>query len=74
MTTGRDEFDVIDALRARFEAAGARPAMPTSESATMPPWSPCRGAGQVVLATDLVVEGVHVDLAPARPRTSAGRR
>ena len=64
---GRDEFDVIDALRARFEAAGGhRPGgdLGIGDDAavvTLP------GAGQVVLATDLVVEGVHVDLATSSP-------
>ncbi len=67
MTTGRDEFAVIDALRARFEAAGGR--LPAGDLGigddaavvTLP------GGAPVVLATDLVVEGVHVDLATCSP-------
>ena len=67
MTGGRDEFAVIDALRARFEAAGAH--LPAGDLGigddaavvTLP------GGAPVVLATDLVVEGVHVDLATCSP-------
>ena len=67
MTPDRDEFDVIDALRARFEGKGT----PLTDAdlgigddaavVTLP------GGGRVVLATDLVVEGVHVDLATSSP-------
>ncbi len=74
--TGRDgptgEFAAIDALKGRFEAA-ARAAWPGRE---LPPagdtWigddaavvslDPAGGPGQVLLATDLLVDGVHVDL------------
>ena len=67
VTAGRDEFAVIDALRARFEAAAGH--LPGGDVGigddaavvTLP------GGGQVVLATDLVVEGVHVDLATSSP-------
>jgi len=67
MTAGRDEFAVIDALRARFEGAGGH--LPAGDLGigddaavvTLP------GGGRVVLATDLVVEGVHVDLATCSP-------
>ena len=63
----RDEFDLIDALRARFAAAG--PPLGASDLGIgddaavvgLP------GAGRVVLATDLVVGGVHVDLRTSSP-------
>ena len=67
VTAGRDEFAVIDALRARFETPGGR--LPDGDVGigddaavvTLP------GDGQMVLATDLVVEGVHVDLTTCSP-------
>jgi len=67
VTVGRDEFEVIEALRARFEAAGGPIGagdLGIGDDAALvtPP-----GVGQVVLATDLVVEGVHVDLATCGP-------
>ncbi len=62
-----DEFTLIERLRARFEAAaGARP--PSGETwigddaAVVP-----LGGDRLVLSTDLVVEGVHVDLALGGP-------
>jgi thiamine-monophosphate kinase len=67
-----DEFDVIGALRTRFEEAararfpgGALP--PPGETwigddAAVVPVGADRGGARAVLATDLVVEGVHVDL------------
>jgi len=67
MTGGRDEFALIETLRARFEAAdgplrgGDVGIGDDAAVVTLP------GAGQVVLATDLVVEGVHVDLGTSTP-------
>ena len=63
---GRDEFDLIGALAARFGAAGGLAAgdLGIGDDAavvTLP------GPGRVVLATDLVVDGVHVDLAVSSP-------
>jgi thiamine-monophosphate kinase len=62
-----DEFLLIDALAARF-ATGAGGLAPgdlgigdDAAAVTLP------GAGRVVLATDLVVAGVHVDLAVSTP-------
>ena len=67
VTAGRDEFDLIEALRARFDAVGG-PLGPgdlgigdDAAAVTLP------GSGRVVLATDLVVEGVHVDLRISTP-------
>ena len=67
MTGAHDEFALIDALRARFGASG--PGLAPGDlgigddaaAVTLP------GPGRVVLATDLVVEGVHVDRATATP-------
>ncbi len=67
MTAGRDEFELIEALRTRFEAVDGPPRGgdlgigDDSAVVTLP------GAGQVVLATDLVVEGVHFDLGTSSP-------
>ena len=61
MTPERDEFLLIDALRVRFAAIGGGIAAgdlgigDDAAAVTLP------GPGRVVLATDLVVEGVHVD-------------
>ncbi len=67
MTPDRDEFEVIDALRSRFEATGT----PLGDAevgigddaavVTLP------GAGRVVLSTDMVVAGVHADLSTSSP-------
>jgi thiamine-monophosphate kinase len=67
MTPGRDEFDVIDALRTRFQAAGTSlgagdVGIGDDAAVVTPP-----GSTAVVLATDLVVEGVHVDLGTSSP-------
>jgi len=74
---GVDEFAAIGLLRARFEAAararhGDGPLPPTGDTwigddaavVTIEPGSsgPAAPPDQVVLATDLVVEGVHFDL------------
>jgi thiamine-monophosphate kinase len=67
VTPARDEFALVEALRTRFEAHAAP--LPGGDLGigddaavvTLP------GAGRVVLATDLVVEGVHVDLATSSP-------
>ena len=67
VTAGRDEFEVIDALRARFEAAGGPPTggdLGIGDDAAV---VTVAGSGQVVLATDLVVAGVHVDLGTCSP-------
>ena len=67
MTDGRDEFELIEALAARFGAATVRAAPgdlgigDDAAAVTLP------GPGRVMLATDLVVEGVHVDLSVATP-------
>jgi thiamine-monophosphate kinase len=67
VTSERDEFGLIEALRARFEAMGrplGRGDLGIGDDAaavTLP------GTGRVVLATDLVVEGVHVDQAVSTP-------
>jgi len=66
MTEGRDEFDLIGALAARFGTGGglAPGDLGIGDDAavvTLP------GPGRVVLATDLVVEGVHVDPAVSSP-------
>ncbi|HEY4928395.1 MAG TPA: thiamine-phosphate kinase [Acidimicrobiales bacterium] len=67
MTSGNDEFGLIEALRARFEATGGLLGLgdlgigDDAAAVTLP------GPGRVVLATDLVVEGVHVDLAVSTP-------
>jgi thiamine-monophosphate kinase len=64
---GTDEFDLIARLRARFEAASPAPAPgdlgigDDAAAVTVP------GAGRVVLAADLVVAGVHVDLGISSP-------
>jgi thiamine-monophosphate kinase len=67
VTAGRDEFGIIEALRTRFEASG-RPLRAgdlgigdDAAAVTLP------GTGRVVMATDLVVEGVHVDLSVSTP-------
>ncbi len=67
LTGGQDEFALIEALRARFEAAGGRPRAPDLGIGDDAAIVSLPGAGQVVLATDLVVEGVHVDLATSSP-------
>jgi thiamine-monophosphate kinase len=67
VTAGRDEFEVIEALRARFEVPGGP--LPAGDLGigddaavvTLP------GGGRVVMATDLVVDGVHVDLTTSSP-------
>jgi thiamine-monophosphate kinase len=71
------EFEAIEGLRARFEAA-ARAAAPEGDvppagdtwigddAAVVTVGSP-GDPGQVLLATDLLVEGVHVDLAYCTP-------
>ena len=66
--TGQDEFALIDELRTRFAPAPGAPAVPgdlgigdDAAAVTLP------HPGRVVLATDLVVEGVHVDLAVSSP-------
>ena len=67
VTAGRDEFEVIAALRARFEAAGGPPTggdLGIGDDAAV---VTVAGSGQVVLATDLVVAGVHVDLGTCSP-------
>jgi thiamine-monophosphate kinase len=63
-----DEFALIARLRARFEAIDAGTLTPgdlgigdDAAVVTLP------GTGRAVLATDLVVEGVHVDLAFSTP-------
>jgi thiamine-monophosphate kinase len=75
--TGRvgqtDEFEAIDRLRARFEAAargrfpdGTRPPAGDTwigDDAAVVTVEATEQAGKALLATDLVVEGVHVDLA-----------
>jgi thiamine-monophosphate kinase len=63
----RDEFDLIERLRARFEAGGtlAGPGdlgIGDDAAAVSLP-----DPGQVVLATDLVVAGVHVDMDVSAP-------
>ena len=62
-----DEFSLIDALAARF-SVGSTGLVPgdlgigdDAAAVTLP------GLGRVVMATDLVVEGVHVDLAVSTP-------
>ncbi len=66
------EFAAIEALKARFEAA-ARAVAPggdrppdgdvwIGDDAAVVGVGPSGGSGQVLLATDLLVEGVHVDL------------
>lgn len=64
---GTDEFELIARLRARFEAAGP-PLAPgdlgIGDDAAAVTLS---AAGRVVLATDLVVAGVHVDLGISSP-------
>ena len=75
-----DEFAVIARLQARFEALGRGPSAPgdlwigdDAAVLTFPRSGPVRGSGPVpgsgpVLATtDLVVEGVHVDLGISDP-------
>jgi len=66
MTRPRDEFDLIGALAARFGAgsdlsAGDLGIGDDAAAVTLP------GTGRVVLATDLVVAGVHVDPAVSSP-------
>jgi len=67
MTPGRDEFLLIDALRVRFAALGGGidegdlGIGDDAAAVTLP------GPGRVVLATDLVVEGVHVDRTVSTP-------
>jgi thiamine-monophosphate kinase len=67
VTPGQDEFALIEALRARFEAPegglshGDLGIGDDAAAVTLP------GPGRVVLATDLVVEGVHVDRAVSTP-------
>jgi thiamine-monophosphate kinase len=62
-----DEFSLIEALATRFRAASGGLAAgdlgigDDAAAVTLP------GPGRVVLATDLVVEGVHVDLAVSTP-------
>ena len=67
MTPPPDEFAIIEALRARFESGGGL-AGPgdlgigdDAAAVTLP------DPGQVVLATDLVVAGVHVDTEVSTP-------
>jgi thiamine-monophosphate kinase len=67
VTPARDEFVLIEALRARFERSGV-PLGPDDlgigdDAAVVR----LGDAGTVVLATDLVVEGVHFDLATSSP-------
>lgn len=67
MTSGNDEFGLIEALRARFEATDGLLGpgdlgIGDDAAAVTLAWP-----GRVVLATDLVVEGVHVDLALSSP-------
>jgi thiamine-monophosphate kinase len=67
VTADGDEFGLIDALRLRFEAVQAGPApgdlgIGDDAAAVALP-----GAGRIVLATDLVVEGVHVDRGLSSP-------
>ena len=67
MTPGEDEFLLIDTLRARFAGLGGGSDggdLGIGDDAavvTLP------GPGRVVLATDLVVEGVHVDRTVSSP-------
>jgi thiamine-monophosphate kinase len=62
-----DEFDLIERLRTRFEAA-AGGAAPPGETWIGDDAAVVRlGEDSVVLTTDLVVEGVHFDLALAAP-------
>ncbi|HXA32782.1 MAG TPA: thiamine-phosphate kinase, partial [Acidimicrobiales bacterium] len=62
-TTPAGEFEVIGALQARFEAAAGRTAPPgeiwIGDDAALVAHS---GGAALLLATDLVVAGVHVDL------------
>ncbi len=67
VTSGPDEFEIIEALRARFEAGGSLTGSgdlgigDDAAAVSLP------DRGQVVLATDLVVEGVHVDTDVSTP-------
>ena len=71
MTADRDEFRLIDALRDRFESGGAG-SVPgdlgigdDAAAVALPGAAP--GSGRIVLATDLVVDGVHVDREVSSP-------
>ncbi len=70
-SSGLDEFAVIERLRARFEGAAAR--TPAGGEVWIGDDAAVVGARGTtpVLSTDLVVEGVHVDLATC---TAGGRR
>jgi thiamine-monophosphate kinase len=70
-TAPRDEFDVIDQLRRRFEDAAGRFRAPPNGAGPDDIWigddsaavgRPGDGGSPILLATDLVVAGVHVDL------------
>jgi thiamine-monophosphate kinase len=67
VTPEQDEFALIEALRARFEEAGAQlreDDLGIGDDAAVVRLG---DQGRVVLATDLVVAGVHVDLATSTP-------
>ena len=66
MTPGQDEFDLIGALAARFASgAGLAPGdLGIGDDAAVVTLT---GPDRVVLATDLVVEGVHVDPSISSP-------
>jgi thiamine-monophosphate kinase len=74
--TARDEFEVIDVLRRRFEDAASHFRPTPTGAAPGDLWIgddsaavtlPGKRSGQVLLATDLVVAGVHVDLDLSSP-------
>jgi thiamine monophosphate kinase len=67
VTSGRDEFALIDALRARFEGIGSTLGPDDLGIGDDAALVGLGGSGQVALATDLIVEGVHVDLAISTP-------
>ncbi len=69
-----DEFAVIARLQSRFEAVGGGPSAPgdlwigdDAAALTFPRSGPVSGSGPILATTDLVVEGVHVDLAISGP-------
>ncbi len=69
-----DEFAVIARLQSRFEALGGGPSAPgdlwigdDAAALSFPRSGPVPGSGPVLATTDLVVEGVHVDLGISDP-------
>lgn len=69
-----DEFSVIARLQSRFEALGGGPSAPgdlwigdDAAALSFPRSGPVPGSGPVLATTDLVVEGVHVDLGISGP-------